>query len=203
MGVRCAGILLLGLLVPAPSLRAADPPVAPVTTPAEKPAPPANSGAVIKIDALKFEASTDEASTAFDNKTAGQTSTELITGKALETPTAQSTADLLKNTPGVTVTKGNDGASNVSIRGLDSRFVRVTVDGQRQGGGAGALDNLPPEILQSLEVTKAITPDMDADSIAGTIAITTASTNTNKAYVQGRHQLVCYGVFTPSGSPSR
>ena len=158
------------------------PPPPPASVPAAEP--------VVKIDALKFEASTDEATTNFDNKTGGQTSTELITGKALESSTAQSAADLLKNTPGVTVTKSGDGASSVSIRGLDSRFVRVTVDGQRQGGGAGALDNIPPELLQSLEVTKAITPDMDADSIAGTINITTASTNTKKAYVQGRHQFV-------------
>ena len=179
------------VLVLCSSLVAAEPPANPSAEDnkhTEK--SPANSDKIVVIDALKYEASTDDATNNFDNKTAGQTATELISGKQLEAPTAQNAADLLKNTPGVTVTKGSDGASNVSIRGLDSRFVRVTVDGQRQGGGASALDNLPPEILQSLEVTKAITPDMDADSIAGTINVTTASTNTTKAYVQGRHQFV-------------
>jgi TonB-dependent receptor len=156
------------------------------------PTPPAASAEkdVIKLDKVVVVEKIGEAAATFADKTGTDSLTEVITGKALQNPNAQSASDLLKNTPGVTVTRGADGSTNLSVRGLDSRFVRVTVDGQRQGGGRNPLDSIPPEMVKSLEVTKALTPDMDADGIGGAINVTTTGVADLKAaYFQGRHQL--------------
>jgi TonB-dependent receptor len=136
------------------------------------------------------------ASMAFDAKSVSDSLTEVLSGKALELPTAQSASDLLKNVAGVSVRSGADGAANVTIRGMDSRFIRVTVDGQRQSSGSGALGSIPPEIVQSLEVSNALTPDQDADAIGGAINVTTGTANLKAAYVQGRHQIT-YNTLEP------
>ena len=166
-------------------------------------APGANSlpAFALETDAVQLEklvvvGQTKGARAAFDAKTSSDSLTEVVSGQALQAPTAQSASDLLKNVSGVSVTRGADGSTRIAVRGLDARFTRVTVDGQRQGGGSNALDSLPPEIVQSLEISKALTPDQDADAIGGAINVTTGTANLKDAYVQGRHQ-VTYNPLEP------
>ena len=151
---------------------------------------------VVQMDKMVVTGQAAGASAAFDAKSVSDSLTEVLSGKALELPTAQSASDLLKNVSGVSVRSGADGTANVTIRGMDSRFIRVTVDGQRQSGGTSALGNIPPEIVQSLEVSSALTPDQDADAIGGAISVTTGTANLKTAYVQGRHQ-VTYNTLEP------
>jgi TonB-dependent receptor len=152
---------------------------------------------IVQLEKLVVKEQAASASTVFADKTGLQGLGEILSGKALENKVAQSASELLKDTAGVTVTNAADGATNVSVRGLDSRFVRVTVDGQRQGGRGNALDNLPPEIVKSLEVAKALMPDQDADAIGGSINVTTQSAEGIKApYWQGRHQIT-YAPIEP------
>ncbi|MBC7369825.1 MAG: TonB-dependent receptor [Undibacterium sp.] len=161
--------------------RAQTPP-APLPAPAEKD--------VVTLEKVVVADKSTEAANTFADKAGTDSLTEVIAGKALQNPNAQSASDLFKNTPGVTVSRGADGSTNLSVRGLDSRFVRVTVDGQRQGGGRNPLDSIPPEMVKSLEVTKALTPDLDGDAIGGVINVTTTGVADLKAaYFQGRHQL--------------
>ncbi|MCX6955453.1 MAG: carboxypeptidase regulatory-like domain-containing protein, partial [Verrucomicrobia bacterium] len=82
---------------------------------------------------------TEGASAKFNNKSGSDALVEVVSGAELKNPNAQSSGDLLKNTSGVTVSSGAGGASNVSVRGIDQRMLRITVDGQRQGGTGNAL----------------------------------------------------------------
>jgi len=154
-------------------------------------APPASppTEPVVKLEQVTVAEQRAGAEAAFADKAGGDTPSEVISGAALKSPTAQSTSDLLKNSAGVSVNRGADGASRISIRGLDSRFTRITVDGQRQGGTGNALDSLPPEIVQSIEISKAATPDQDADAIGGAISVTTGAADFKAAHEQGRHQI--------------
>ena len=183
--VRLFFIASLGLAVA--SALGADK-IAPVPAPAsEEP---------VKMEKVNVVESAGGAAAAFADKAGGDTSSETVSGTATKMPTAQSATDLLKNTSGVTVNRGADGSSRVSIRGMDSRFTRVTVDGQRQGGAGNSLDSLPPEIVQSIEISKAATPDQDADAIGGAINVTTNAPDFKAAHEQGRHQLV-YNSLAP------
>jgi len=158
------------------------------------------------MDKLEVKVSADQAAAAFQAKQQSDTPADVVTGAAVQSPNAQSASDLLKGVPGVSVTPAADGASNISIRGLDSRFVRVTVDGQRQGNsgifnGGTALDSIPPDVIKSLEVTKAVTPDMDADAIGGVINISTLdNSESSKAFVNARSLLTFNSMGSRFGS---
>ena len=148
------------------------------------------------MERLVLSEKTEGASAKFNNKSGAEALTEVVSGADLKNPNAQSSGDLLKNTSGVTVSSGAGGASSVSVRGIDQRMLRITVDGQRQGGTGNALDSIPAEIVQSLEVTKTFTPDMEADAVGGVINVNTGGTVIKSPYDQGRHQ-VTYNTFDP------
>lgn len=140
--------------------------------------------------------STAGAKQQFAERADSDTLTESVSKDALKNPNAQSGGDLIKEVSGVAVSKGANGSSTVSVRGIDQRMLRFTVDGQRQGGTANPLDSLPPEIVQSLEVTKTFTPDMESDAVGGVISINTGGNVIKSPYEQGRHQLV-YNTLAP------
>jgi TonB-dependent receptor len=144
----------------------------------------------LELESLEAIAPASEAQSKFEEKVSSEALTESLSEAALKNSNAQSGADLVKDVSGVSVSKGANGASNVSVRGIDQRMLRITVDGQRQGGTGNPLDNIPPEIVQSLEVTKTFTPDMEADAVGGTININTGGVVLKTAYKQGRHQVI-------------
>lgn len=158
--------------------------------------PAAADPEVVTLEAVKITEQRESTSAKFLDRAGTDTLSEILSGAALAKPAAQSSSDLFKDTSGVTVGRGSDGASKISVRGIDTRFLRVTVDGQRQGGTGNALDNIPPEVVQSLEVTKAFTPDMDSDAVGGVINVSTGGTVIKKPYAQGRHQLT-YNTLGP------
>ena len=60
----------------------------------------------------------------------------------------------------------------VGIRGIDPNLNNVTVNGlnvpsPEAGVRSVAMDVLPSELIQSLEVSKTVTPDMDASAVGG------------------------------------
>ncbi len=88
---------------------------------------------------------------------------------------------VLERIPGVyTSGAGQSGGDGVSIRGLGGGFNSLQLDGDRlpsnQGGTRGvSLDNIPAELVSAIEVSKAPTPDKDADAIGGIVDVETKS----------------------------
>ena len=80
-----------------------------------------------------------------------------------ENPDAN-TVEALGRLPGVSVLRDGGEGINLQIRGMDSRYLNVTVNGM-QIGGLG----ISQFALQGAEVYKSLTADMDANSTAGTI----------------------------------
>lgn len=146
---------------------------------------------------------------AFTDKAAADSLTEVLSGAALSAPTAQSASDLVKGASGVSVGKAPDGGTEVTIRGVDSKLNQVTVDGQGQShsgnfkGGGNAMDSIPPEMVKSVEVTKALTPDMDADAIGGAINLTTESAADLKGVIVRGRNLVTSNSLRPQALGSR
>ena len=100
-------------------------------------------------------------------------------------------ADAVQRLPGVSVTIDQGEGRYVIVRGLDSNLVNVTVNGQIFPGPEGgarrvALDTFPSDIIARLEVIKALTPDMDANAVGGTVNIVTPSAfDTPQGFVRG------------------
>lgn len=69
------------------------------------------------------------------------------------------------------------GHGGTNIRGVGAGATNVTMDGQRMGATGSNrsvdLSTISADMVQDLEVIKVITPDMDADALAGVININT------------------------------
>lgn len=89
-------------------------------------------------------------------------------------------AEALQRLPGLSVERDQGEGRYVRIRGLGADFNSVTINGalvpapdaERRGV---AMDVLPAGLVRSLEVSKTLTPDRDANAIGGTVEVKTLS----------------------------
>ena len=80
--------------------------------------------------------------------------------------------------PAVSLLRDQGEGRYVIIRGTEARLNSTTINGERipspeAGSRNVALDTIPADLLESIEVSKALTPDMDGDSIGGTVDLVT------------------------------
>jgi TonB-dependent receptor len=83
-------------------------------------------------------------------------------------------AETAQRIPGISITKDQGEGRYVNVRGTDPRLNSMMIDGQRIPSPDPllrqvAVDVVPSDLLQAIEVAKALTPDMDADSIGGSV----------------------------------
>jgi TonB-dependent receptor len=83
-------------------------------------------------------------------------------------------AETTQRIPSVSITKDQGEGRYVNVRGTEPRLNAMMIDGQRIPSPDPlirqvAVDVVPSELLQSIEVSKALTPDMDGDSIGGSV----------------------------------
>ncbi|UUD63137.1 TonB-dependent receptor [Pseudomonas seleniipraecipitans] len=89
-------------------------------------------------------------------------------------------AEALQRIPGLSVERDQGEGRFVSVRGIAPDLNSVTINGTLLPAPEGdrravALDVLPAELVQSLSVVKSLTPDMDANSLGGTIEVESLS----------------------------
>jgi TonB-dependent receptor len=83
-------------------------------------------------------------------------------------------AESIGRLPGVSIQRSGGEATQVAIRGLSPKYNLITVNGVRvpaTGGDDRSVDLrlISSNILDGIELKKAITPDMDADVLGGTV----------------------------------
>lgn len=90
--------------------------------------------------------------------------------------------DLLQRIPGITANYNGHDVRQVSIRGVGPELNAVTMDGLQvasaqsaNGGRAFEFDQASLGNIETIEVTKAPTPDMDGASIGGSVNLVTKS----------------------------
>lgn len=89
-------------------------------------------------------------------------------------------AEALQRVPGLSIERDQGEGRFVRVRGISPDLNSVTVNGTQlpapEGGRrAVALDVMPADLINSLVVTKTLTPDMDANSIGGSIEVESLS----------------------------
>lgn len=89
-------------------------------------------------------------------------------------------AEALRRVPGLSVELDQGEGRKVSVRGLSPDLNSVSVNGATVPSPSASdrsvnLDVVSSDLLESLEVTKSLTPDMDADSIGGKVNIKSLS----------------------------
>ena len=92
----------------------------------------------------------------------------------------QNVGDALKRIPGINVQYDQGEARFGNIRGTSPEYNSVAVDGDRIPSAEAEtrsiqLDLIPSDMIQSIEVNKVVTADMDADAIGGSVNLVTKS----------------------------
>ena len=88
--------------------------------------------------------------------------------------------DVLKRVSGVSMQGDQGEARNIVIRGFAAGLNSITLNGDRVPSAEGdnrnvQLDLIPSEMIQTIEVNKSMTPDMEADAIGGSVNLVTRS----------------------------
>lgn len=89
-------------------------------------------------------------------------------------------AEALQRVPGLSIERDQGEGRFVRVRGISPDLNSVSVNGTQvpapeSGSRAVALDVVPADLLSTLVVTKTLTPDMDANSIGGSIDVKSLS----------------------------
>lgn len=92
--------------------------------------------------------------------------------------------DAMKRIPGITMQVDQGEARNIIVRGLAPELNSVTLNGSRIPSAEGnnrnvQMDLIPSDMIQTIEVNKAVTPDMDADALGGSVNLITRSSPQN------------------------
>lgn len=92
----------------------------------------------------------------------------------------QNVAESLRRLPGINILNDQGEGRFVSVRGLDPELNATSVNGVRLPAPESdirsvALDVISSDSIESIEVKKSLTPDMDADTIGASIEINTTS----------------------------
>ncbi|MEL4308568.1 TonB-dependent receptor [Joostella sp. CR20] len=86
--------------------------------------------------------------------------------------------DAVKRIPGITMQVDQGEARNIIVRGLSPQLNSVTLNGSRIPSAEGdnrnvQMDLIPSDMIQTVEVSKAVTPDMDGDALGGSVNLVT------------------------------
>lgn len=99
-------------------------------------------------------------------------------------------AEALQRIPGTNIERDQGEGRYVLVRGLAPQFTNISINGEQvpspeAGVRFVALDAVPADQLASIEVTKALTPDMDGDAIGGSVNLITRTAKSSKPTISG------------------
>lgn len=118
----------------------------------------------------------------------------------------ENVAEAAQRLPGISVERDQGEGRFVSVRGLGPDLNSVTINGTlvpapESERRAVALDVLPSELVQSLSVIKTLTPDMDANSLGGTVDVQSLSAFDHKGLFYTGSSEASYDRNTHQTSP--
>ncbi|MFC3094005.1 TonB-dependent receptor [Alteromonas sediminis] len=119
---------------------------------------------------------------------AADTVNSVVTNATIGNLPDQNVAEAVRRLPGVNVLDDQGEGRFISVRGLDPELNAATLNGLRLPAPEGdtravALDVIPSELVESIEVIKTLIPEMDADTIGATVRINTISGNNREDFI--------------------
>jgi TonB-dependent receptor len=141
-------------------------------------------GEVTRLEAFKVEGIVQGQARALNQQKANQNISNLISSDAFGQFPDKSIADATRRLPGITIERGQGQGEGryVTVRGMNADFNAVSLNGVRVSVSNfdGASRSVPLDVVsaksaETIEVSKAIRPDQDADAIGGAISIRTRS----------------------------
>lgn len=132
------------------------------------------------LDRVEVRASRDAQALALNQQRSSGNYVNVVSADLLGQFPDANVAESTQRIPGVSIERDQGEGRYVNVRGAPLEFTSVAVDGVPLSAPNAArraveLDTIPSDVIAALEVTKALTPDMDGDAIAGSINIKTQS----------------------------
>lgn len=99
-------------------------------------------------------------------------------------------AEALQRVPAVNIERDQGEGRYVLVRGLAPQFTNISINGEQIPSPEAdvryvALDAVPADQLASIEVSKALTPDMDGDAIGGSVNLITRTAQSEQLTLNG------------------
>lgn len=143
---------------------------------------------------------------ALSRQRAGDGVSSVLTRDAVGQFPDQNVAESLRRLPGLNVLNDQGEGRFVSVRGLDPNLNSSSINGVRLPSPESdvrsvALDVISSDLIESIEVKKSLTPDMDADTIGASIEITTVSAFDRKKDLLSVKLEGSYNDFQDAASP--
>lgn len=115
---------------------------------------------------------------ALNNQLANDNITNIIASDQIGRFPDANIGDAMKRIPGINVQYDQGEARFGNIRGTAPQLNAITINGERIPSAEAEirsiqLDLIPSDMIQTVEVNKAVTPDMDADAIGGSVNLVT------------------------------
>jgi TonB-dependent receptor len=122
---------------------------------------------------------------AINRQRASDTIQNIIASDALGRLPDASVGEALARLPGISVQVDRGEPDKIAVRGLAPKYNNVALNGERipavfdstevYDNRSVSLNTVPTDMISGIEVTKAITADMDADSLGGAVNLITKS----------------------------
>jgi TonB-dependent receptor len=131
-----------------------------------------------KLEEIIINSSIDGQAKALNMQKNSNSITQIVSSEQIEKFPDANIGDALKRLPGINVQYDQGEARFANIRGTSPELNSITVNGDRVPSAEAEkryvqLDLIPADMIGKIEVHKAVTPDMDADAIGGSINLET------------------------------
>lgn len=137
---------------------------------------------VVRLEKMVVEGYREGRSRALQQKKTQTNIADIISADAIGNVPDRNVAEAVNRLPGVAMSLEQGEGRYVSIRGVEPNLNQVLIDGAVAAAPGGTrlgravpLDTLGTAQISQIEVIKSITPDLDANSLGGTINVKTAS----------------------------
>lgn len=136
---------------------------------------------IVQLSRFVVEGTREGQARALQQKRTGLGIMDVLSADAMGKFPDGNAAEALRRVPGVSIEIDQGEGRYVVVRGINSALNTVTINNQlvgtpsEQGNRGIAMDSVPADLVARLEVVKAVTPDLDASAIGGSINIVTHS----------------------------
>ena len=138
-----------------------------------------SADAGISLDEVVVTGQAEGQRAAINQQVNSNTIVNVVSKERLQELPDQNAAESVGRLSGVSVYRDAGEGQRISVRGISPRLNSVTINGQRlpstqQNDRSTDLSMISPDMLEGIELFKALTPDRDGDAIGGSVNFTVA-----------------------------
>jgi TonB-dependent receptor len=143
------------------------------------------SPAAIEVEGVTVTGNRRGQASALNQQLNANTITNVVAADQIGRFPDSNIGDAMRRIPGFVITQDQGEARFGLIRGTEPRLNSIMINGERVPSAEAEvrevqLDLIPADMVSSVEVSKALTPDMDADAIGGSVNIVTRAAPTGR-----------------------